>query len=116
MWENQEVGEEKRRKLHEAQPIVDEDQFSEIFDNEDDLSDSLDGLTTIEDISENDPKHNVRKLPKLARMCDRYGISDRAGAAIANAVLQDYGIIAKHNPRDVIDRSKLRRERERLGK
>ena len=49
-------------------------------------------------------------------MCDRYGISDRAGAAIANAVLQDYGIIAKHNPRDVIDRSKLRRERERLGK
>ena len=42
-----------------------------------------------------------RKLPKLARMCDRYGISDRAGAAIANAVLQDYGIIAKHNPRDV---------------
>ena len=116
MRENQEVGEEKRRKLHEAQPIVDEDQFSEIFDNEDDLSDSLDGLTTIEDISENDPKHNVRKLPKLARMCDRYGISDRAGAAIANAVLQDYGIIAKHNPRDVIDRSKLCRERERLGK
>ena len=49
-------------------------------------------------------------------MCDRYGISDRAGAAVANAVLQDYGTITKHNPREVIDCSKLRRKRERWGK
>ncbi len=68
--ENQEVGEEKKRKMHEAQPIVDENQFSEIFDNEDELSDSLDGLTTIENFSENSPKQNVRKLPKLAGMCN----------------------------------------------
>ena len=40
MRENQEVGEEKRRKMHEAQPIVDEDQFCEIFDNENELSDT----------------------------------------------------------------------------
>ena len=34
------------------------------------------------------------KLPKLAKLCDRYGVSDRAGAAIATAVLEDFGIVS----------------------
>ena len=43
----------------------------------------------------NTHKHtrNHNKLRNFAIMCDRYQISDRAGAAIANAVLQEYGII-----------------------
>ena len=41
-------------------------------------------------------KRRHRKyLPTVARACDRLGISDRAAAAIASAVLQDYGIISK---------------------
>ena len=36
---------------------------------------------------------NRHRLRNLAIMRDKYQISDRAGAAIANAVLQDYGII-----------------------
>ncbi|KAI6653133.1 hypothetical protein LOD99_3969 [Oopsacas minuta] len=44
-------------------------------------------------------------------MCDRYQISDRAGAAIANAVLQDYGIITPEEDGQIIDRNKLRRSR-----
>ncbi|KAI6651849.1 hypothetical protein LOD99_4728 [Oopsacas minuta] len=44
-------------------------------------------------------------------MCDRYQISDRAGAAIANTVLQDYGIITPEEDNQIIDRNKLRRSR-----
>ena len=47
----------------------------------------------------------------MAIICDRYKISDRAGAAIANAVLQDYGIITTDENSLIIDRNKLRRSR-----
>lgn len=56
------------------------------------------------------------RLRALAIMCDRYGISDRAGAAIANAVLEDLGKIYPENKTVVIDRSKLRRARYKLRK
>ncbi|KAI6657810.1 hypothetical protein LOD99_552 [Oopsacas minuta] len=51
---------------------------------------------------------NHNQLRNLAIMCDRYQISDRAGAAIANAVLQDYGIITQEEDSQIIDRNKLR--------
>ncbi|KAK0042646.1 hypothetical protein Bpfe_027944 [Biomphalaria pfeifferi] len=51
------------------------------------------------------------KLPSLALACDRYGVSDRAAAGIASAVLQDVGIIHERDVSKVIDRSKVRRER-----
>jgi hypothetical protein len=54
-----------------------------------------------------------RKLPTLARACDRYGILDRSAAAIATAVLEDYGIVTANDSSSVIDPSKLRRERKR---
>lgn len=44
----------------------------------------------------------------LSKTCDRYGVSDRAAAAIASAVLYD---IKSNIP--VIDKSKLRRERKK---
>ena len=49
--------------------------------------------------------HNL--LQNLAVMCDKYQISDRAGSAIANAVLQDYGIIAPDENSIIVDRNKL---------
>lgn len=45
-------------------------------------------------------------FPTLSKTCDRYGVSDRAAAAIASSVLHD--IKANIN---VVDRHKLRRER-----
>jgi hypothetical protein len=57
-------------------------------------------------------KQMRKKLPKLAKICDRYGISDRAGAVIATAVLEDLGIVSQSTPTNVVDRYKLRRERE----
>jgi hypothetical protein len=54
-----------------------------------------------------------QKLSTLAQSCDRYGVSDRAGAAIATSVLQDFGIVTPEDNVSVIDRNKLRRERKR---
>lgn len=51
------------------------------------------------------------KLPTVASACDRTGVSDRAAAAIASAVLKDVGIITEDNKSKVIDRMKIRRER-----
>ena len=50
-------------------------------------------------------------LPALAAACDRGGVCDRAAASLAAAVLQDMQIISQSNPSQVIDRSKVRRER-----
>nr|CAH7763285.1 unnamed protein product [Callosobruchus chinensis] len=54
---------------------------------------------------------NLLKLPTLARTCDQFGVSDRAAAAIASAVLQDVGIVTEENLTNVIDKNKVRRAR-----
>ena len=51
------------------------------------------------------------RLSNLALACDRTGVSDRAAALISSSVLQDYGFITASSSNDVIDRSKIRRER-----
>lgn len=53
-------------------------------------------------------KKSMKKFPALAKTCDRYGVSDRAAAAIASAVLHDV-----RSDIGVIDKSKLRREGEK---
>jgi len=56
---------------------------------------------------------NIYKFPALARACDRHGLSDRSAAAIATAVLEDIGVVTAVDSSNVIDRSKIRRERKR---
>jgi hypothetical protein len=56
----------------------------------------------------------MMKFPTVARECDRYGVSDAAGAAIATAALTDYGIIKEHDRTATIDRAKMRRQGEQL--
>ena len=56
---------------------------------------------------------NRRSWENLARMCDRYQLSDRAGAAVGTSVLQDLGLVTNDDRSLVIDHQKLRRERER---
>lgn len=51
-------------------------------------------------------KKKTLNFPTLSKTCDRYGVSDRAAAAIASSVLFDIG-----SDVEVIDRHKLRRER-----
>lgn len=52
------------------------------------------------------------KLPSVALACDRTGVSDRAAALIANAVLEDLGMVSKDNSAMTIDRMKIRRARK----
>ena len=56
---------------------------------------------------------NRTRLPTLAAACDRYLISDYAGAAIATATLTDYGIITKDDKSQVIGPHKLRDARQK---
>jgi hypothetical protein len=46
--------------------------------------------------------------------CDRCGISDRSAAACANALLTDFGIITDTDQSAVINRYKIRSQRERF--
>jgi len=52
-------------------------------------------------------------LPRLAAECDRFKVSNRAGAAIVNAALKDLGFITPEDQHLLIDHSKLRRERNK---
>ena len=64
-------------------------------------------------ISDNSSKRNLTKLPTLASVCDRYDVSNYAGAAIASATLVDYAIITKVDKSQVIGPQKLGDERRR---
>ncbi|GBM20110.1 hypothetical protein AVEN_268426-1 [Araneus ventricosus] len=53
----------------------------------------------------------VTEVLAAVRTLDRFGISDRAGAAIVSAALQDVDIISESNVLNVVDRNKIRRGR-----
>ena len=52
-------------------------------------------------------------LPHTAQICDRFGISNRAGAALATATLTNFRIITEENQLNVIGPSKLAAERHK---
>lgn len=56
------------------------------------------------------------KLTTTSLLSDRFGVSDRATAAIATGVLHDLGMISDENMAKVIDRNKIRREKEKIRK
>ena len=58
-------------------------------------------------------KQNQVTLKELAMVCERYKVSDRAGAAIASATLKAFEIVTEKDKRYVVNRSKLRRERQK---
>ena len=58
-------------------------------------------------------QQNQVTLKELAMVCKRYEVSDRAGAAIALATLKAFRIVTEKDKRDVVDRSKLQRERQK---
>ena len=58
-------------------------------------------------------EQNRMEWPNLAVMSERYQLSDRASAAVANAALQDAGLFTDLDKSYVIDKNKLRREREK---
>ena len=60
---------------------------------------------------DNSSKRNLSKLPNLASVCDRYGVSIML--VLASATLVDYSIITKVNTSQIIGPQKLGDERRR---
>jgi len=86
-------------------------------DNSDyDASQSLsksESMSSEELFSQEPTEQNRMEWPNLAMMSERYKLSDRASAAVANAALKDAGLIMDLDKTYVIDKNKLRREREK---
>ncbi|GBM82574.1 hypothetical protein AVEN_20798-1 [Araneus ventricosus] len=55
-------------------------------------------------------------LPSTVVVGVRFGVSDRALAAIASSVLHDVGLITSNNSDLVVDENKLRREKAKVRK
>ena len=60
-----------------------------------------------------DSSSNNTSLKKLASACDKTGVSDRAAVLIVSLVLHDKDCCSTTNDSLIIDRSKIRRERQR---
>ena len=58
-------------------------------------------------------QQNQVTLKELAMVCEQYEVSDRASAAIASATLKAFRIVTEEDKRYVVDRSKLRRTRQK---
>lgn len=56
----------------------------------------------------------TRALPSLASACDRTGVSSTEAALLASAALEDFGIVTPEDCANIIDKSKVRRERQKL--
>nr|XP_047124882.1 uncharacterized protein LOC100215826 isoform X1 [Hydra vulgaris] len=87
----------------------DEEIYIKEFDT---IMDSDQSETSISSLNQTRSKnYNTTHYPKFALEVIRYGISDEAAAAVANALLQDIGYLHLN---DVIDPSKMKREKERV--
>ena len=90
---------------HDEEVIVSSDDIHTVSSSED--SDS--------EISEYESTNQMRlPLPNLVKEADRFGISDRATAALATALLVDFGIITNEDRSSIIDKNKIRRERKKM--
>ncbi|XP_065639673.1 uncharacterized protein LOC124815345 [Hydra vulgaris] len=87
----------------------DEEIYIKEFDT---IMDSDQSETSISSLNQTRSKnYNTTHYPKFALEVIRYGISDEAAGAVANALLQDIGYLHLN---DVIDPSKIKKEKERV--
>ncbi|XP_050301064.1 uncharacterized protein LOC126739426 [Anthonomus grandis grandis] len=102
--------------LLEGQPDFESEQGK--YDNdEDNLSPELPLFSDNPDNpSTSNSNRNTSRLCVLANTLDRYAVSDRADAAIALAVLQDYRNISSEDSQNIINRHKVRRARKKKDK
>ncbi|PZC78138.1 hypothetical protein B5X24_HaOG202589 [Helicoverpa armigera] len=103
---------QRQQKSMEPQPCTSKSICMSSSDNEAEIS------IEDEDYQHKDTSNKGRKrkipsiaLDKLSEICDRYGVSYRAGAAIASATLSDTKDKSSNSPPTVIDHNKLRRDR-----
>jgi len=93
---------EKRRKLEHEQVLAPGDLSVPYIQGSANIE-SGDDDKKIE-VSED---RNLTPIPTVALEVDRYGISNRAAAAISTAVLIDCGIVTSYNKMNIIDHHKV---------
>lgn len=67
-------------------------------------------------VHETPTKQMRMDLQNYAKACDRTGVSDRNAAILATSLLEDLGIIHEDQSNNIIDKSKIRRERQKCRK
>lgn len=92
------------QKESEDMPNFSTSSESSQSDSDDAFQPRPQSLTTLVDKSTSSTSTTLN-YALLSRTCDRYGVSDRAGAAIASSVLQA-------STSEIIDKNKLRRKRK----
>ena len=82
------------------------DAASDLYMLEHSVDEETEPITVLQQAYTCSPKTNSQMrhpLPVLARECDRWGVSDCSAAAIASAVLVDFGIINEQDSSVVVD-------------
>lgn len=94
----------------EKESIVDDNEDDDGDDDYNDAENSSDSLRST-------ATSQMRlSLTNLAKAADRFGVSDRAAAALARAALVDVGLVAEGDRSQILDKSKVRKVRRKLRK
>ena len=120
----EEAKKKEAQRLHDERVLRNEEltdalaEIGAVCDSEDE-DDVIDDDSNDGDFNANTGKsdqnfQNRMGLRNLAMICDRHGVSSRAGAAIANAALIDAKVISACDQTQVIDKNKLRRAIEKF--
>ena len=111
---------ERRRKNLENRAISENENYVEDYvennvDMEDislvDKDDQDKDFDAMEKVGDGNHSQNRNKIDNFISELERYGISDRAGAALLNAHNRDLGIINDGKDKDAVDKFKIRRAR-----
>ena len=97
----------------ELQVVKEVESNVEVEEENDSDWEDMDKVRIADEVTTN--KYNTMSLKHFSRECERYGVSDRAGAKVGNALLKDLGIVKKGTTTLLICPSKLRRERCKWG-
>ena len=97
--------------VKEADAANDDDNYgnddnNDDYDDDDDVDDWTDAFQQ--------QNRNMVPIPTIALEADRYGVSNRAAAAISTATLVDYGIISLEDQINIVDPHKVWRARLQL--
>jgi hypothetical protein len=97
--------------VKEADAANDDDDYGnddndDDYDDDDDVDDWTDAFQQ--------QNRNMVPIPTIALEADRYGVSNRAAAAISTATLVDYGIISLEDQINIVDPHKVWRARLQL--
>jgi len=101
---------EKRRKAETEDTISSEEHQEESNPDDECIGDIW---KSDDDNEQNIIDKNFMPFPTVALEADRYGVSNRAAAAICTAALIDYGVVTSDDRQNIVDHHKVWRARQK---